>query len=247
MATEQRASGAGEAVRTIVGWALFIAWVILTVLWVSSIVHALGEGLFAPLIMGIVAILLMTLLAGMEGLEVAVIDRWDKLYPDRAQSELAGWLAARQLFVALIVTTATILAEPREVPVPFLGTIDDTSPVLLKTFTIAWTTITVLWFMQILPKHMAATNADRYLARTKPALFPIVQVVHHLGIAKPAETVAKIIEKRIDWYATEGVETGVELESRRAPRGNLATAWAALIPEGDPSRRSSRDDRAAGS
>ncbi|MFC5139054.1 hypothetical protein ACFPK1_12500 [Actinomycetospora rhizophila] len=248
--TEQRTNAAGEAVRNIVGWVLFLAWTILTVLWIASIVHALGEGEVAPLIMGIVAILLMLLLAVMEGLEVAVIDRWDQLYPDRAQSELAGWLAARQLFVALIVTTATILAEPRSVPLPFsnlTGIAEIPEGVWLKAFTIVWTTITVLWYMQILPKHMAATNPDRYLSRTRPIFFPVVQVVHHLGIAKPAETVAKIIEKRLDWHATEGVETGVELEGRRVPSGNLASAWAALIPESAPSSaRRRRDDEAAG-
>jgi hypothetical protein len=30
------------------------------------------------------------LLAGMEGLEVAVIDRWRKLFPERTTLELAG-------------------------------------------------------------------------------------------------------------------------------------------------------------
>ncbi|MEJ2864764.1 hypothetical protein [Actinomycetospora flava] len=225
---------------------LFVLWVILTVLWIASIVHALGAGHPAPLIKGIIAILLMAVLAGMEGLEVAVIDRWNQLFPDRAQSELAGWLAARQLFVALIVTVATILAEPEVVPVLFTNyVIDENSEFFLKTFTIVWTTITVLWCAQILPKHMAATNADRYLQRTRPLLFPIVQVVHHLGIAKPAETMAKIVEKRLDWQASEGIDTGVELEAAPA-RGNLASAWAALIPESDPARRSRRDDRATG-
>jgi hypothetical protein len=232
--------------RATFGVVLFIGWGVLTILWVYDGIYKLIHGEPGPAIGAVAALLLMALLAGMEGLEVAVIDRWTHLYPDRSMSDLAGWLAARQLFVALIVTTATILAEPTEVPVPIWGPLNEETPFLLKAFTIAWTTITVLWFMQILPKHMAATNPDRYLARTKPALFPIVQVVHHLGIAKPAETVAKILEKRIDWHATEGVETGVELEARPAPRGNLASAWAALIPESAPSGRPRRDDRAGG-
>jgi len=222
-------------VRSIIGLVLFIAWVVLTVLWVYSIIDALGGGQPGPLIRGICALLLMTLLAGMEGLEVAVIDRWASLYPDRPNSELAGWLAARQLFVALIVTTATILAEPERVPIPFSSA--EIGPGWLKVFTIVWTTITVLWFGQILPKHMAATNADRYLKHLKPLLFPVVQVVHHLGVSKPAETVAKFVERRLDWQATEGVDTGAELEGLPVSRGpTMATAWAALIPESAPSR-----------
>jgi hypothetical protein len=48
--------------------------------------------------MGVVALLLMILLAGMEGLEVAVIDRWRELFAEGSTSSvLAGWLAARQL------------------------------------------------------------------------------------------------------------------------------------------------------
>ena len=163
MTTQQRTSGAGRAVRSVVGVVLFVVWVVLTVLWVASIIYALAEGSVAPLIKGVVAILLMLLLAGMEGLEVAVIDRWSSLYPDRPGSELAAWLAARQLFVALIVTTATILAEPARVPIPFTAW-EIPEGGWLKAFTIAWTTITVLWYMQILPKHMAATNADRQTA-----------------------------------------------------------------------------------
>ncbi|MHC1560806.1 hypothetical protein ACR9E3_17750 [Actinomycetospora sp. C-140] len=224
---------------------LFVAWLILTILWVASIVHALGEGSVGPLIRGIIAILLMLLLAVMEGLEVAVIDSWSRIYPDRPQSALAGWLAARQLFVALIVTTATVLAEPESVPLPF-GNGEGITGNGLKAFTIVWTTITVLWFMQIGPKHMAAINPDRYLRGTQPLFFPVVAFVDKLGVAKPAVAIAKIVEKRLDWHATEGIETGVDLESRPAQRGNLASAWAALIPEDSPSGGPRRGDHAAG-
>jgi hypothetical protein len=103
----------------------------------------------------------MILLMGMEGLEVAVIDRWRELYPERSNSELAGWLAARQLFVALICTTTTILTEPKFIIIPFSST-EITGGFALKAFTIIWTGLTLLWFMQIFPKHMAATNPDRY-------------------------------------------------------------------------------------
>jgi hypothetical protein len=44
-------------------------------------------------------------------------DRWQKFWPGAGESDLAGWLAARQLFAALIVTAATLLAN-RSVVVP---------------------------------------------------------------------------------------------------------------------------------
>ena len=95
--------------RVAFGSALLLAWAVLTVVWVASTVTS-----GSLIIKGLIALALMALLAAMEGLEVAVIDRWREMYPERGTKLLAGWLAARQLFVALIVTTATILADRDE-------------------------------------------------------------------------------------------------------------------------------------
>ena len=67
--------------RTAFGALLFIAWGIGTILWVYSAIHAVGEGDPGPAIRAACALLLMILLMGMEGLEVAVIDRWRTVYP----------------------------------------------------------------------------------------------------------------------------------------------------------------------
>jgi hypothetical protein len=146
----------------------------------------------------VVALLLMFLLAGLEGLEVAVIDRWSHLYPDRAMSDLGDWLAARQVLVALIVTAATMLTERHWIAIPFLST-EITGAVTLKIFNLVWTGLTVLWFMQIFPKHMAATNADRYLALTRRPLFPVVEFGRVIGISWPAEKTAKAVQNRFGW------------------------------------------------
>jgi hypothetical protein len=137
----------------------------------------------------------------MEGLEVSVIDRWQKVWPGRHESYLARWLAARQLFVALIVTAATLLANRSVVVVP--GTsVEITNGFALGVFDLAWTTLTVLWFAQIFWKHMAATNPDRYLALLSRALFPIVEGVHRLGISQPGEWTASFVEARLLWPAS---------------------------------------------
>ena len=128
-----------------------------------------------------------------------------QLYPERSTHDLAGWLAARQLFVALICTTATLLAEPELIAIPFSST-EITGGFALKAFTIIWNGLTLLWFMQIFPKHMAATNPDRYLKFTRRALFPIVEVVRKIGIALPAEWVAKAVQNRLDWHAEPTLE-----------------------------------------
>ena len=166
----------------------------------------------------------MFLLAGMEGLEVAVIDRWSHLYPDRAMSDLGDWLAARQLFVALIVVAATLLVERDSIAIPFVST-EITGSVALKIFNLVWTTLTVLWFAQILPKLMAAINPDRYLKVTGGTALPVVNVVKAIGISWPAEKTAAVVQNRLGWHA----EPTLEGAPRRGE--DLADAWAALIPE----------------
>ena len=225
MTTEQGGSTASGAARATFGVVLLVIWTIITILWVYDGIHKLVDGDARPAILAVVALLLMFLLACMEGLEVAVIDRWSHLYPDRAMSDLAGWLAARQLFVALIVTAATMLAERDSIAIPFTST-EITSPATLKIFNLVWTGLTVLWFMQIFPKHMAATNADRYLGVTRGPLFPIVEFVRVIGISWPAEQTAKFVQNRLGWHPAPVLETA-------SARGavSLADGWAALTPE----------------
>jgi hypothetical protein len=238
MTTEQGGSRASGAARATFGVVLFILWAVLTILWLYDAIYKLAHGEAGPLIMAVVALLLMALLAVMEGLEVAVIDRWSHLYPDRSMSDLAGWLAARQLFVALIVTAATMLAERDSIAVPFLST-EITSPATLKIFNLVWTGLTVLWFMQILPKHMAATNADRYLNLTRATFFPVVEFVRIIGISWPAEKTAKAIQNRLGWHPEPTLE---KAPSRDAV--SLAAGWAALTPEHAPAAHRPPDDRA---
>jgi len=224
MTTEQGKSGAGEALRATVGVVLFAVWAVMTILWFYDAIHALIHGEAGPAIKAVVWLLLMLLLAGMEGLEVAVIDRWSHLYPERTTADLAGWLAARQLFVALIVTGATLLADRDSLAIPFVAT-PFTGGVALKIFNLVFTTLTVLWFMQIFPKHMAATNADRYLKVFQAALFPVVEFVRVIGISWPAEKTAQAVQNRLDWHAEPTLET---VASRHDE--SLAKAWAALVP-----------------
>src|SRR4051794_37483532 len=118
----EEGTGLRSAPATAFGAVLFLAWGVETVLWIASTVDRVADGEITPAITAVAALALMCLLAGMEGLEVAVIDRWNSMYPDRTKSQLAGWLASRQLFVALIVTTATLLAHREYIIIPGTST-----------------------------------------------------------------------------------------------------------------------------
>ena len=209
MTTEQRQSSPSGVARATFGAVLFIAWGVLSVLWVYDAIYQLAHNHPTPAITAVVAILLMLVLAVMEGLEVVMIHDWNRLYPDRTAHDLAAWLAARQMFVAFIVCAATILAQRTSIAIPFTST-EITGAVTLKVFNVIWTTLTILWFMQILPKHMAAINPDRYLKVTGGAALPVVNVVKAIGISWPAEKTAAAVQSLLGWHAEPTLE--------RAPR-----------------------------
>ena len=214
------------APRNIVGVVLFVAWGIATIMWVASTVNLVADGEYVPIITAVAALALMVLLAVMEGAEVSVIARWKVMYPDRSRSQLAGWLAARQLFVALIVTTATLLANRKEVIVPGTDFSFDQG-VALAIFDIAWTGFTVLWFAQIFPKHLAATNPDRYLSHLM-WVFPVVTAVDKSGVTKPGAWTASGFERRLDWPLTDAEE----MQEAALPQPeSLDHIWRELIPE----------------
>ena len=240
MATGQGTSRLGSGLRTAFGVVLFIAWGILTFLWVYDAIVSLVEGDPGPALRSVAVVLIWILLCGMEGLEVAVIHGWKQLYPERTTGELAEWIAARQLFVALIVTAATLLGERESIAVPGSSTRFD-DPLTLKVSLLVWGTLTVLWFMQIFPKFLAATNTERYLRTTRRMLFPLVELVRSIGIALPGEWTATAVERWIDW---RGEPTFEKAPSRRAE--SLTDVWAALA-ESAPATRRPPDDRAADS
>jgi hypothetical protein len=219
-----------SAPRVIFGAVLFFAWGIESLFWVYATVDSGANGDVMPVVTAVGALALLVLLAGMEGLEVAVIDRWRSLYPARTTSDLAAWLAARQLFVALIVTTATLMAHRDAIIIPGTST-EVTQGLALALFDLTWTGFTVLWFAQIFPKHLAATNPDRYLKHLRRTLFPVVEGVRRVGVSQPGEWVASAVERRLDWPLphVESIE--------EAPPGreeSLAAIWRELIPERAP-------------
>ena len=90
MSTAEHGVSIRSAPRMAFGAVLFVGWAVETFLWVYATIHSVADGEITPLITALGAIALLILLAGMEGLEVAVIDRWRSLYPQRTTSDLAA-------------------------------------------------------------------------------------------------------------------------------------------------------------
>jgi hypothetical protein len=224
-ASSNSTSRGGSAARAIFATILYVGWIVGTIVWVASMADHAADGHPSAAIMAIAAILLLILLAGMEGLEIAATDRWEVLWPDGNKSHLASWLAARQLFVALIATTTTLLAKPRSLIIPFTSAKLDHG-IFLGLFDLVWLGLTLLWLAQILPKHMAAINADRYLRQLRGPLFPLVEVVNKSGVTLPGKRSAMVVEHWLSWHPKEG-----EIQEAVVHETSLGAAWRELIPE----------------
>jgi hypothetical protein len=239
---ESARSNLPNLLRTWFGAVLFVTWGILTILWVVSTVYSVANGDIIAAVTAVAALALLVLLGGMEGLEVSVIDRWQAWWPRWTKSDLASWLAARQLFVALIVTAATLLADRPVIVVPGVSA-RTTNGFVLSVFDLVWTTLTVLWFAQIFWKHLGATNPDRYLGRLCGPLFPIVGFVHWVGVSQPGEWTADVVEDWLDWPASPE-----ELERRRpAHELSHASIWRELPVRSMLRRRRARSGTRSGS
>jgi hypothetical protein len=215
-------SGSPNPLRIGFGALLFVTWGILTAVWVASTVYSVARGHVMAAVTAFSALALLVVLGAMEGLEVSVIDRWQTIWPGRSTHYLARWLAARQLFVASIVTAATLLANRSVLIIPWTS-IKTTDAFTLGVFDLAWTTFTVLWFAQIMPKHLGAMNPDRYLDRLLRSCFPVVEFVRMVGVSQPGEWTAYVFE---DWFAWAS-ESKDELQ-KMISKHSLAGIWCKL-------------------
>ncbi len=231
LVSASRSSRLVSALRVSFGVVLFAGWVAETIIWVASTIHLANAGETMAVVSAVVALLLLALLAGMEGLEVAVIDHWRTVFIGGSTSELARWLSARQLFVALTVTSATLLARRSVIVVPFTSA-RVTAGVPASVFDLTWIGFTVLWFGQIVPKALAATNSVGYLQLLRRPLFPLVAVVRAVGVTQPGEWVASTASRMMGWTR----KTPEEIVAEAA----AAQAWSALTPEDGPASEDKR-------
>ena len=141
MATEQGQSRSSGASRATFGVVLFIVWGVLTILWVYDAIYKLVHGEAGPAIKAVICAPADAPARGHGGPGGGRHRPLEPPVPGPPDSDLAAWLAARQLFVALIVTAATLLAERDSLAIPFVAT-PFTGAVALKIFNLVFTTLT---------------------------------------------------------------------------------------------------------
>ena len=128
----QRASGVARATF---GTVLFIAWGVLSVLWVYDAIYKLAHGEPEPAIAAVVALLLMLVLAVMEGLEVVMIHGWKQLYPERTAHDLGDWLAARSAVRSHRIHSGYLFVSPTStsvIDIDGVGSTFDTNPGMIE-------------------------------------------------------------------------------------------------------------------
>jgi hypothetical protein len=132
------------------------------------------------------------------------------------------------------------LLANREVLIVPGTSVQTTDAFALGVFDLAWTTFTVLWFAQIMPKHLGAVNPDRYLRSVRRGLFPVVEVVRMIGVSLPGEWTAYALEYWLAWSAKSPEEA-----NKLIKKHSLADIWCELrrSPEEDQSPNPATRDK----
>lgn len=189
--------------RSILLWAV---WLYLTLVFLATLKAEGWPGLFRGVLFAAdVAILFFA-----EGFEVSVIDLSDKdcgplgdsitgKHLREVQVSLQCCLANRQIFVALAITAATLLTTFPALNMPFEGT--TTSSSALALFPLSYVTLTVLWFSQVAPKLLAATDPEEFFALSQ-WLWPTVKAMSRLGLPDPGAQVALLMGRYLRSHHT---------------------------------------------
>src|SRR5205807_2495713 len=183
----RRIRSVARMARTLV---LGATWAGLIVVWASTCLELAlaGSWAYALLAGADVAVLAVLFLA--EGMELAVTDLLDKdpeqvgnvrvravLHEIQARRDF--FLANRQVFVVAVIAFMSQSTVYPWLFVPGAGRIG--APHVASWFSFALTTLTVLWFAQVLPKRLAIRNSELFLDQSRP-IWPLIRLVGVLGL-----------------------------------------------------------------
>ncbi|MGI5225330.1 hypothetical protein [Actinoallomurus sp. CA-142502] len=174
---------------------LWVAWVMLLVIWLATLMRHLDRHDSAPLLLAVTTVALLVLLSFAEGMELAVADLLDKdasQVSDRRTRDLLSaiqrrsgfFFAQRQVFVVLIVSFASLATSYDWIYVPFYGETHDSS--VTFWFSLCFVTLTVLWFSQVTPKRLAVANSEAFLGYSK-FVWTAIRAISLLGLPGPTD------------------------------------------------------------
>jgi hypothetical protein len=178
---------------------LWIAWSALFVIYTATIFSHCAEGEYYYLGFAILSFACCALLFFVEGFEIA----FAMMYPQRNQmnSEVCRSLQAldaehilaqRQVVVVATITILSLTSVFDWIRIPGAGRVS--SPVAMAWFSGLFVTLTVLWFCQVLPKRLAARNAEQFWRLSRWLLKPIVIAGKYADVPAPAENLVRLWE-----------------------------------------------------
>jgi hypothetical protein len=187
-----------KAFRSALLWAL---WACMTLVFLSTLKAQGWLGLFRGVLFAADLILLFFA----EGFEVSVINLSDKdtaplgdstaaRHLGEVQVGLQSCLANRQIFVALAITAAALLATFPAISIPFVGT--TTAYGLPALFPLAYVTLSVLWFAQVAPKLLAAADPEGFFVLSG-WVWPTVRALSRLGLPDPGAQTASLVMRHL--------------------------------------------------
>jgi hypothetical protein len=179
-------------------WCLLI---LLVAVWLSTLAHVDSVGAaFKSSVEFVVVVLLLVVLCFAEGVETAFADLRDKdaeqVLPEIRQllSQMKEreefFLAQREVFTVVIIAGVTLLTSFPSVYLFRIGATDRYHAASL--FTIAFTSLTILWFCQVVPKRLALRNSELFLKRGR-FLWPIIRVVGKLDLPAPSDWIVETL------------------------------------------------------
>jgi hypothetical protein len=204
---------------------LWLVWLALAATWVSTLVANVQEGNTTAALVAAVNLVLLGILYLAEGLELAATDLLDKDPTQLSSPELASLLlviqgrarffyANRQVFVVVIISFMSLTTTYPWLYVPGIGKIEFEGA--LFWFSLVFTTLTVLWFGQVLPKQLAVINSEKFFGESR-VIWPLIKAVGTLGLPTPAETLVKV------FTTYSGYKEVRHLKPNRASQYSVAT------------------------
>ena len=178
---------------------LWIAWSVLFVIYATTIFSHCAEGQLHYLAFAFLSIAFCAPLFFAEGFEIS----FAMMYPQRNQmdSEVCRSLQAldaehvlaqRQVVVVATITILSLTTVFDWIQIPGVGRVS--SPTVMAWLSGLFVTLTVLWFCQVLPKRLAARNAEHFWRLSRWLLKPIVIAGKSADIPAPAENLVALWE-----------------------------------------------------